>query len=46
MPYTLTQFDTDDQVWTAYQGEQASMVITWISRYIADGNTASASRAA
>jgi multiple sugar transport system substrate-binding protein len=46
MPYTLAQFDTDDQVWTAYQSEQASMVITWISRYIADGNTASASRAA
>jgi multiple sugar transport system substrate-binding protein len=46
MPYTLAQFDTDDQVWTAYQDEQASMVITWISRYIADGNTASASRVA
>jgi multiple sugar transport system substrate-binding protein len=46
MPYSLAQFDTDDQVWTAYQDEQASMVITWISRYIADGNIASASRAA
>jgi len=46
MPYTLAQFDTDDQVWTAYQDEQASMAITWISRYILDGNTASASRAA
>jgi len=28
--YTLTQFDTDDQVWTAYQDSQALMVITWI----------------
>ncbi len=46
MPYTLTQFDTDNQVWTAYQEEQASMVITWISRYLSDGDTAFPSRAA
>jgi multiple sugar transport system substrate-binding protein len=44
-PYTLVQFDTDDQAWTAYQEGRASMVITWISRYIADGDAASASRA-
>jgi len=46
MPYTLAQFDTDEQVWAAYQDEKASMVITWISRYIAEGNTTSTSRAA
>jgi ABC-type glycerol-3-phosphate transport system substrate-binding protein len=46
MPYTLTQFDTDNQVWTAYQDDQALMVITWISRYITDGNSTSTSRAA
>jgi len=46
MPYTLTQFDTDDQVWTAYQADQTLMVITWISRYLNNGATASASRAA
>jgi ABC-type glycerol-3-phosphate transport system substrate-binding protein len=46
MPYTLTQYDTDNQVWTAYQGEQALLVITWISRYLAGGETVSGSRAA
>jgi multiple sugar transport system substrate-binding protein len=46
MPYTLTQFDSDNQVWTAYQDDQALMVITWISRYIADRDSASVSRVA
>ena len=34
MPYTLTQYETDNQVWAAFQAEQALMVITWTSRYI------------
>ena len=46
MPYSLAQFDSDAQVWTAYQGGQASMAITWISRYISDGDLASSSRVA
>lgn len=46
MPYTLTQYETDNQVWAAFQAEQVLMAITWTSRYIAYGNPASNSRAA
>jgi len=46
MPYSLAQYDSDAQVWTAYQDEQAAMAITWISRYISDGDLASTSRVA
>jgi ABC-type glycerol-3-phosphate transport system substrate-binding protein len=34
MPFWLTQFETDDQSWEAYQDLQADMAITWASRYI------------
>jgi len=34
MPFWLTQFETDDQSWGAYQDSQADMVITWASRYL------------
>jgi ABC-type glycerol-3-phosphate transport system substrate-binding protein len=46
MPYTLTQLETDDQVWAAYQDGGSVMAVTWISRYLTDGNTTSASNAA
>ncbi len=32
MPYWLTQYETDDQSWEAYEELQADMVITWASR--------------
>lgn len=34
MPEWLTQFQTDDQVWQAYQQKRADQVITWTSRYL------------
>jgi maltose-binding protein MalE len=34
MPFWLTQFETDDQSWEAYQDSQADMAITWASRYL------------
>lgn len=34
MPYWLAQYETDDQSWTAYEDNQANMVITWASRYL------------
>jgi ABC-type glycerol-3-phosphate transport system substrate-binding protein len=34
MPFWLTQFETDDQSWEAYQDSQADMAITWTSRYL------------
>jgi ABC-type glycerol-3-phosphate transport system substrate-binding protein len=34
MPYWLTQFETDDQSWDAYEDGQADMAITWMSRYL------------
>jgi ABC-type glycerol-3-phosphate transport system substrate-binding protein len=38
MPSLLTQYQSDDQVWEAYQKGQAQMVITWLSRYL-DGTS-------
>lgn len=46
MPYTLTQYETDQHAWTAFQDEQARMVITWISRYLGERNTTTDIRAA
>jgi len=34
MPFWLTQYETDDQAWAAYQEGQANMSITWLSRYL------------
>ena len=36
MPFWLTQYETDDQAWAAYEEGQAQMVITWASRYLQD----------
>jgi multiple sugar transport system substrate-binding protein len=33
-PFSLTQFETQEQLWSAYQEGQADMVITWASRYL------------
>jgi ABC-type glycerol-3-phosphate transport system substrate-binding protein len=33
MPFWLTQYETDEQAWEAYNQAQADMVITWASRY-------------
>jgi multiple sugar transport system substrate-binding protein len=35
MPFWLTQYETDDQSWEAYEQMQADLAITWISRYLA-----------
>ncbi|MBC8506142.1 MAG: extracellular solute-binding protein [Anaerolineales bacterium] len=34
MPFWLTQFETDDQAWAAYDEGQANMGVTWLSRYL------------
>ncbi len=34
MPFWLTQYETDEQSWSAYEENQAEMVITWASRYL------------
>jgi len=34
MPFWLTQFQSDDQAWDAFQKGQSEMVITWMSRYL------------
>jgi ABC-type glycerol-3-phosphate transport system substrate-binding protein len=34
MPYWLTQYETDEQSWNAYQENQTDLVITWLSRYL------------
>jgi len=34
MPFWLTQYETDDQSWEAYEDFQANMAITWASRYL------------
>ena len=39
MPYWLTQFQNDDQVWEAFQEKRFNLVVTWSSRYLAkDGD--------
>jgi ABC-type glycerol-3-phosphate transport system substrate-binding protein len=34
MPFWLTQYETDEQSWTAYQEGQTEMAITWMNRYL------------
>ena len=34
MPYWLTQFQSDEQVWQAFLEERTDMVVTWSSRYL------------
>lgn len=37
---TLTQFQSDSQVWTAFQEGQAVMAVAWTSRYLAPSSEA------
>ena len=41
-PFWLTQFQSDAQAWQAFLDGQASMVITWASRYLQTLPTGSA----
>ena len=34
LPFWLTQYETDDQAWAAYEEGQADLAITWLSRYL------------
>lgn len=34
IPFWLTQFETDEQAWTAYEEGQADLAISWVSRYL------------
>jgi len=36
MPYWLTQYETDDQAWLAFEEKRTDMVITWTSRTTQD----------
>jgi ABC-type glycerol-3-phosphate transport system substrate-binding protein len=38
MPYWLTQYATDDQVWEAFLGDQFPMAVTWASSYLSHVN--------
>jgi multiple sugar transport system substrate-binding protein len=40
MPYWLTQYQDDEQIWTAFEENRADMVVSWISRILnsEDGN--------
>ncbi len=39
MPYTLTQYTDDDQVWEAFLSGQYPMAVTWASTYLRDSRT-------
>ena len=39
MSEALLQYQTDAQVWTAFQEGQASIVVTWLSNYLQEGST-------
>lgn len=39
MPFWLTQFETDEQVWDAYQDNRSAMVVTWSSRFLTKAST-------
>ena len=34
MPFWLTQFQTDTQVWEAFEDARADMIVTWITQYL------------
>jgi len=39
MPSWLAQIQTDDQAWTSFQENEASMVVTWASRFMIDATS-------
>lgn len=36
MPYWLAQYDTDQETWDAFQEKRADLVVTWLSRFLAE----------
>jgi ABC-type glycerol-3-phosphate transport system substrate-binding protein len=40
MPFWLTQSETDDQAWEIFEVEEHPMLVTWISRYLAEDRSA------
>jgi multiple sugar transport system substrate-binding protein len=36
MPYWLTQYQADEQIWEAFQENRTDVVATWISHYLAE----------
>jgi len=36
MPYWLTQYQADDQIWEAFQENRTDVVATWISHYLSE----------
>ncbi len=36
MPYWLTQYQNDDQVWEAFNENPSNMVVTWTSRFLGE----------
>jgi multiple sugar transport system substrate-binding protein len=36
MPEVLTQYQSDDQVWDAFQDRRTDMAVTWSSRFLSD----------
>jgi len=34
MPYWLTQYQDDEQIWTAFEENRADLVVSWMSRYL------------
>ncbi len=36
IPYWVTQYESDEQSWQAFEQKQTDMVITWVSRYLAN----------
>lgn len=35
LPFWLTQYETDQQVWEAFVQERSALAVTWLSRYLA-----------
>ena len=34
LPFWITQYETNEQAWEAFEQKQTNMVITWLSRYL------------
>lgn len=42
MPYWLTQYQDDEQVWEAFLDKRADIAVTWVSRYLGESPPESA----
>jgi len=36
MPYWITQYQTDEQAWQAFENGETDLIITWVSRYLSN----------